>query len=998
MAKKNEIIVLDLKVNVDDTKKKLAELQGTIFQLKNETAAYRVKQKEAFEAGNTASFDKYTKKISDNEAQVKSLSRTSQQYTSTLTKVDQLNEAAAGSYEQLLRQYELASVQLKIQEGTLKVNADGTRVLTDEYNKAAEKVKLAKDSIDKFNKGIGDGRSSVGQYTEAIKTAFADQGLLSGQIGNLKNAFAVAKGGADLFKNGINGIGGALKVSGIGIFTSALTLLQGLLKSNDGLMDAFEQGTAALGAVFKGITGVIISFGKGLFEAISEPKKVFEAVVEYIEGTVIQAFEALGNIVAGIFTLDFEQIKGGIDQYGGALKNAVQPAIDAADATKEWAEGIAEAAKEAANLAKRTQELEDRERSFKTAQEATKLEVDNLIKQARERTDSEEERLALLTKAAELEKKNLQEAQAIQQERLDIILAENREAEKRGQLTDDLKDKQVEAETELVRIKGESAIKSQDIDNRAAQLTIALNKQKIQNQIDSLNAQLALQEANGKSTVDLQKRIAAEERAILLEDAAGNSVKLQQIELDYQAKIINIRKKAEAERRALLEQTQDIEFSLIRDANDREIAQITVEAQRKIASIKATGDEEIALREAILLQLADRIREVEERRAAESLAKSQDRIERTGEAELRAIELKFKNEEDQLNIQASKQLISESDLQDKLLALRVSKAQEELEAVQQIEAQKLLAFENSYTAEQSANQKRFDEGLISQEAYNAAKLEIEQRYAGQRVTVQTDAAIKIGESEAALNNLKVEAVISGNQKILENERKVTEARQEILNKTVSAIGNSFDAINSILAKDEASKKKNADLLKTLSIAQITLNMITEISGYWKGVGVDAGTTGNLYTSAASAALAALNTAAALARAGAAIGQVGKVKAFARGGFTGAGMFEKDSTGKRVAGVVHEKEYVAPQWMVEHPQIKPIIGSLEQMRLSGRVLPFADGGFTSQFITNTIQTTQNNLRESVSAEEILKKVTIIASAEEITGVQLTTNIIQTSAEI
>ena len=527
MAKKNEIVVLDLKVNVDDTKKKLAELNSTIFQLRQETAQYRIKQREAFEANNTAAFEKFTRKISDNDAQIKILNRSSSQYTSTLTKVSQLNEAAAGSYEQLLRQYELASVQLKIQEGTLKVNSDGTRELTDEYNKAAEKVKLAKDSIDKFNKGIGDGRSSVGLYTEAIKEAFADQGLFTNQIGTIKSAFAVAKGGADLFKNGINGIGVAMKTSGIGLFTSALTLLQGLMKSNDGLMDKFEQGTAALGAVLKGITGVIISFGKGLLTAISEPKKVFEAVVDYINGTVVQAFKALGNIVAGVFTLDYDRIVGGVKQYGGALGNAIKPAQDAAKATGEWAKGIAQAAKEAAILADRTQKLEDRERDFKAQQKETELQVDNLIKQAKERTDSESARIELLRKAGELEKKNLAESQAIQEERLAIIKAENAEADKQGQLTDDLKDKQVEAETELVRIKGESAIKQQDIDNRTAQLNIAANKLIIQNKIDSLNAQLALAEANGKSTIELQKSIAAKEREILIQDAGGNRPRLK---------------------------------------------------------------------------------------------------------------------------------------------------------------------------------------------------------------------------------------------------------------------------------------------------------------------------------------------------------------------------------------------------------------------------------------------------------------------------------------
>lgn len=67
--------------------------------------------------------------------------------------------------------------------------------------------------------------------------------------------------------------------------------------------------------------------------------------------------------------------------------------------------------------------------------------------------------------------------------------------------------------------------------------------------------------------------------------------------------------------------------------------------------------------------------------------------------------------------------------------------------------------------------------------------------------------------------------------------------------------------------------------------------------------------------------------------------------FAAGGFTGAGSSRRDNTGRRVAGVVHENEYVAPTSQIERwPEL---FRWLEYDRRKN-LRPYAAGGFVSDF--------------------------------------------------
>jgi len=69
--------------------------------------------------------------------------------------------------------------------------------------------------------------------------------------------------------------------------------------------------------------------------------------------------------------------------------------------------------------------------------------------------------------------------------------------------------------------------------------------------------------------------------------------------------------------------------------------------------------------------------------------------------------------------------------------------------------------------------------------------------------------------------------------------------------------------------------------------------------------------------------------------------------FAEGGYTGNGSGAPDKSGFKVAGVVHQNEYVIPKRMVEDPKWQPTIQKLESARLRG----YASGGPVSGSVEN-----------------------------------------------
>ena len=84
--------------------------------------------------------------------------------------------------------------------------------------------------------------------------------------------------------------------------------------------------------------------------------------------------------------------------------------------------------------------------------------------------------------------------------------------------------------------------------------------------------------------------------------------------------------------------------------------------------------------------------------------------------------------------------------------------------------------------------------------------------------------------------------------------------------------------------------------------------------------------------------------------------------FDTGGFTGKGR-KRDSTGHRVAGIVHENEYVVPTKVLKTEEGKMLVSRLESIR-TNNIRTFATGGFTTSYLNNITQ--NNSLSNNVSS--------------------------------
>lgn len=180
---------------------------------------------------------------------------------------------------------------------------------------------------------------------------------------------------------------------------------------------------------------------------------------------------------------------------------------------------------------------------------------------------------------------------------------------------------------------------------------------------------------------------------------------------------------------------------------------------------------------------------------------------------------------------------------------------------------------------------------------------------------------------------KIKADDEYQAKRVENEKRTKELRDKINQEALGAAADFFGIYADLLSQDEKARKKNAAAIKTFQTAQVIVQGISEVQKIW----AHAADLGPI----AGPVIGAIQTAVAVARSAIAIGKINAAKFFF-GGFTGLGRGPADETGARPVGVVHEREWVGPRWMIESPALSPVFNTLESIRRRG----FADGGYST----------------------------------------------------
>ena len=173
--------ILKIEFDATDAIKATTELRSARQKLREENKSL------------SGDLEKNSVKIEQNNAKIKLLTTEISRNEKQTQLLAQANVAAAGSYEQLLREQQLAEIELKNTAGLLERNANGTIKFTQAYFDASKRVDDAKQALLTFNAGISQGNTNVGNYGNTL------QGLRE-RLNALRSEIQTTDVGSDRFK------------------------------------------------------------------------------------------------------------------------------------------------------------------------------------------------------------------------------------------------------------------------------------------------------------------------------------------------------------------------------------------------------------------------------------------------------------------------------------------------------------------------------------------------------------------------------------------------------------------------------------------------------------------------------------------------------------------------------------------------------------------------------------------------------------------------------
>lgn len=664
-----EVILLKIDLDAQSMIKQVAALSTQINNLKESNKQLAVEAKKALQAGDNAKYEIVTQSIVKNNLAIKALGDQQKNQTNLLNLQQKANTAAAGSYEQLLRQQQIASIQLKNLEGTLKKNADGTIVLTEAYTKQKQAVDTAKGAIIAFDQGIKDGRTNVGNYTASFTEAINKSGVFSGQLGILRDTLNGTKQGFEAVKAGlgslsqgidsfkefakgaftakdaVSGVGEAGKVAGAGIEGGAAAGANGmkLLKiaiasTGIGLLviaigaviTAFaktEEGGNKLKQIFSGIgavTDVLIGglgkLGTFLIDVFTKPQEILTEIYNFLDGTFIKALKGYYNILLGIVTLDFTQVKAGFNGIKDGAQNFGSAIGKAGDAVAKYA-AEQKKAYDLGVLIEKQQQTYDKQQVIINAKLAENLKLSgDLRTESENKLNTDQQRLDALQKAGELEKENLVIEKNNAAERFKIAAENKRLADLAGKGSLEANTKLIEAQTDYLNKVDAVEDKVNDIKSEGSKIRLSMLRAEIASTIGLLDNDLKQRQLQGDQAFELQRTIAAKARTAALQDSTLSAKEKLKIESDYQLKLAEIAKSEQTFRSEISNNITDLSIAAINDKTTREIAAEATAAQRKIESLKGTEQEIQTQRELILQASQLKIDEITAAQDAKELA------------------------------------------------------------------------------------------------------------------------------------------------------------------------------------------------------------------------------------------------------------------------------------------------------------------------------------------------------------------------------------------
>lgn len=283
----------------------------------------------------------------------------------------------------------------------------GSKQTTDAVKKVKGETDKASKSSARFSDVIANSSTGVAAFEGPL-------GKTAGRLSTFATITRRAETALDSKTKSLGRFKVALAATGIGAIIVLLgTLIQAFRSTQEG-SDRLNRVLVPLKAIFSALWGVIqnvsLLMADKLVDAFNDPQQAIKDMGNAILQNIINRFKAVvdlggavGKILRGLGTMDFNLLRQGASDAGNAFIQMNTGIEDSTGKLSRFAQGIAEASREAFESGKRIQELNEQIEQMRIDQEVPlarlNREYRELINVARDTNKTEEERLDAIDRA-----------------------------------------------------------------------------------------------------------------------------------------------------------------------------------------------------------------------------------------------------------------------------------------------------------------------------------------------------------------------------------------------------------------------------------------------------------------------------------------------------------------------------------------------------------------------------------------------------------------------
>ena len=880
------------------------------------------------------------------------------------------NEKALISNEKAVKAETGSLAQLRIQLAQSK--KEWTNLSAEERNneKVGGELLKTQQALDEevrgLEKQIGVTSRNVGNYGEAVSAATPLMGAFGGKINQVQQTLGQVK---ELFAK----VTASTKANAIATKANAASQTA-LGTATKGTAGSFNLASKAA-KIFKfalaatGIGAIVVILGS-LITAILSTQRGADAMTRVL-GPLKEIFATIFGLIQKVGLKVFDQLKAAINDPGQALK-------DLGNAIKQ---NIINRFTAAVNLVK----LQGRAMvvSFKALGLGIKKALAGVpligagIDVEQVNKDLEEVKNEAIQVGKEIKDNLIQAGTGLDPTQIEALVQAGKDF------------------SEEMRIAAERGAEIAELTIEIEENEIGLNRAK-----EKGNRLFEEQKKIAEDTLlsDAERIKAAQEAQRILKETE----KIQIDQLDRRIKLAKLETEANDTDRETLKEIQDLEAekeALVAQSITKSIELRNKEnaiIKTRIAAVKKAQDDELK-----------RLQKLEDERA-----KIADKdTERALQKELEILDIKANTLQMERELEAASvdetdrmRLDKEIELQKKLTDLKIQGAEKQAGALEVKEGE--LTEELKKLREESGGKETL-EILKTQDALNQAKAAKEkilnEDVALIRQEDRSSEAIKEAEFKAETDKKEAEAELERLKEKEELKKAIVDASFQageivadgILNRQKARIDEEKErSVSALEAKKQAGvisqaefEKARLDIDKKAFDKQKKADTARAVINGSVAIGKTFATLGFTPAAAIAVGLGALKTAAEIATI--------QGQSFAVGGFTGSGQGAPDSSGHKVAGVVHANEYVVPKKVLDSPQGAAMVGNLERMRLQTPTTNvsrgFINGGFTSEPESIDMQAFEKSVARSVTAS--IKSIPVVNDPTQTAGVNRDVNNIQ-----